>query len=162
MKNWLDEYAVWQTGSSLIEIIVATGVLALVLTALVAGMTVSLRTSAEAKYRSQAIKRGQEAMEVFRRERTLLGWDVFSGQFSSGSTYCLQELPAPKTSFAVGQCTSAQSLAVSGIDLYRQAVVAVDNTNPTDPQVKVVVSVTWDSGQGERGVDLTQVFRQWN
>jgi len=76
MKKWFNKKLLNQTGSSLIEVIVATGVIALVLTALVAGMTVSLQTSAEAKYRSQAIKRGQEAMEVFRRERTL--WRFFA------------------------------------------------------------------------------------
>jgi type II secretory pathway pseudopilin PulG len=151
-----------QAGSSLIEVVVATGVMALVLTALVAGMTVSLQTSAEAKYRSQAIKRGQEAMEVFRRERTLLGWDNFFNQFDTGSTYCLQELPAPKENFIAGECSSEESLVVSGIDLYRQAVVTVDDSDPTNPQVRVEITVTWNAGRGERGVDLTQVFRQWN
>jgi len=137
-------------------------VMSLVLTALVAGMTVSLQTSAEAKYRSQAIKRGQEAMEVFRRERSLLGWDGFADQFSSGSTYCLQELPAPKTEFTAGECTSEESLIISGLDFYRQAVVTVDDLNPTDPQIRVEITVTWDAGRGERSIDLTQVFRQWN
>ncbi|MFH2118127.1 MAG: hypothetical protein ABII10_00095, partial [Candidatus Paceibacterota bacterium] len=126
MKKWFNKKIFNQTGSSLIEVIVATGVIALVLTTLVAGMTVSLQTSAEAKYRSQAIKRGQEAMEVFRRERTLLGWDSFVAQFTSGSTYCLQTLPSPRESFSLGECTSEESLVISGIDFYRNATVTID------------------------------------
>ncbi|OGJ38332.1 MAG: hypothetical protein A2383_03685 [Candidatus Pacebacteria bacterium RIFOXYB1_FULL_39_46] len=162
MKKWFNKKLLNQTGSSLIEVIVATGVIALVLTALVAGMTVSLQTSAEAKYRSQAIKRGQEAMEVFRRERTLLGWHGFINQFGSGGTYCLQTLPAPRGSFTLGECASNESLVISGLDFYRNAIVSVDNTDPTNAQMKVEIVITWNSGRTEHNIDLTQVFRQWD
>lgn len=147
----------WQRGSSLIEIVVATGVMALVLTAIVAGLTLSLKTNAESKYRSQATKRAQEAMEVFRRERTLLGWDVFEGEFISGGTYCLKNLPAPKQAFTSGECGTDDSLVISGLDFYREATVVTNTIDPNNPQVSVTVSVQWSSGN----VTIVQDFRRW-
>src|SRR3990167_4923802 len=98
-----------QRGSSLIEIVVATGVMALVLTAILSGLTLSLKTNAESEYRSHAVKRAQEGLEVFRRERTLLGWDIFVAGFTSDTYYCLQTLPAPKTAFTTGECGADRS-----------------------------------------------------
>ena len=157
MKFFARRFRQLQQGSSLIEVVVATGVMALVLTAIVAGMTLSLKTSAESEYRSQAVKRGQEAMEVFRRERTLLGWDVFEAGFISGGAYCLQTLPAPKEAFVLGECSDDQNLVISGVDFYREAWVDINDLDPDNPQLQVTVSVRWASGS----VELVQVFRRW-
>lgn len=149
-------------GSSLIEIIVATGVMALVLTAVVAGLTLSLRTNAEASYRSEAVKRSQEAMEVFRRERALRGWDGFVTAFTSGATYCLQTLPQPEATFTSGACDEDDAIVISGLDFFRKAVITIDDSNPNDIEVRVAVGVSWDSGHGEQDVSLIQTFRQWD
>jgi hypothetical protein len=149
-------------GSSLVEVIVATGVMALVLTAVVAGLTLSLRTNAEAGYRSEAVKLSQAGMEVFRRERALRGWDGFVTAFTSGATYCLETLPAPEATFTSGACDEDDGIVVSGIDLFRKAVVTIDSSDPDDIEVRVAVGVTWDSGQGEQDVSLIQTFRQWD
>lgn len=157
MKFLNRSFAKNQPGSSLIEIVVATGVMALVLTAILAGLTLSLKTSAESEYRSQAVKRAQEGLEVFRRERTLLGWDLFVAGFTSDSFYCLQTLPAPKTAFLPGACTDSDSIVISGVDFYRQAWVTIDNSDPTQEQMQVTLSVQWPGGD----VELVQIFRQW-
>lgn len=151
----------FSVGSSLVEIVVATGVMALVLTAIVAGLTLSLKTSAESEYRVQATKRAQEAMEVFRRERTLLGWDEFTSNFTNGATYCLQELPAPREVFEDGECSSEQSLVVSGLDLYREAEVSFRNFGGDDPELVVTVTVVWNDGRNDKSVNLVQGFRRW-
>lgn len=161
MKQRVD-ISQFQPGSSLIEIVVATGVMALVLTAIVAGLTLSLKTNADSKYRSQATKRAQEAMEVFRRERTLQGWDVFADGFVDGATYCLKDLPAPKDAFTPGECTEADVLVISSVEMFREAVVLIDTSDPNDPQVEVSVTVRWDSGSNQRDVSLVQGFRRWN
>lgn len=147
-------------GSSLIEIVIVTGVMALVLTAIVAGLTLSLKTNADSEYRSRAVQRTQEAMEVFRRERTVRGWDVFISSFTSGATYCLAELPAPTEEFTEGACFNEDSIVISGVDFYREAVVTVDNSDPTDPQLRVELTTSWDSGSGERTVNIVQSFQQ--
>ena len=149
-------------GSSLVEIVIVTGVMGLVLTAIVAGLTLTLKTNADSEYRSRAVQRTQEAMEVFRRERTVRGWDAFLASFTDGATYCLDDLPTPAAAFVVGACTDDESLVISGIDFYRQAVVTIDTIVPTDPKVTVSLTTTWDSGSGERSVDLVQQFRQFD
>jgi len=145
-----------------VEIVIVTGVMAMVLTAIVAGLTLSLKTNADSEYRSQAVQRSQEAMEVFRRERTIRGWNDFLNSFTSGETYCLVTLPAPEEAFTSGACSDEQSIVVSGVDFYREAVVTVDTSNPSEPRVQVEISTSWDSGSGPRNVEIVQSFRQFN
>lgn len=151
-----------QQGSSLIEIVVATGVMALVLTAIVAGLTLSLKTNAESEYRLQAIKRAQEAMEVFRRERTLMGWDVFLEGFEDGATYCLKDLPEPRGEFLSGACDEDDRFVISGLEFTREAEVNILTTTPAEPLIEVTVRVSWQDGSRSRDVTIVQGFRQWN
>ena len=149
-------------GSSLIELIVATGVMALVLTAIVAGLTLSLKIGADSEYRTQAVKRAQEGMEVFRRERTLLGWDLFVNSLRASTTYCLATLPAPKVAFTPGLCSSSDVLIISSQEFFREATVSIDETNPTDPLVKITVTVSWAADEKAKDVVLPQTFRKWD
>lgn len=158
MKWWRRQR---QRGSTLIEIVVASGVMALVITAIVAGLTLTLKTTAESEYRSHGVKRSQEAMEVFRRERTLRGWENFVDSFTSGTTYCLATLPAPLGSFTSGACTSGQSIVINSVAFYREALVTIDSTNPDDVKVTVALETTWNTGGDEQSVNLVQEFRQW-
>lgn len=52
-----------QSGQTVIEVLIATGVVSLVMTALMATMTLSLQNSSQAKYRSLATKLGQEGID---------------------------------------------------------------------------------------------------
>lgn len=151
----------YQRGSSLIEIIIATGVMAIVLTAIVAGLTISLKTNSESEYRFQAVKKAQEAMETFRRERTLLGWQSFLTSMQANATYCLATLPEPRESFTVGACGAEDTIVISGIDFYREASVTVDTSNPNDEQIKVVITMTWYVDDDVRTAEIAQNFRDW-
>jgi len=151
-----------QQGSGLIEIIVATGVMALVLTAIIAGLTLSLRTSSETEYRSQSVKRAQEAMEVFRRERTLRGWEAFVDSVKVDSTYCMSTLPAPQATWDPGACGTTETFVISGQEFIREAQVVVDETVPTDVQVRVKIIVSWTTDENTKDVQIFQTFRKWN
>jgi type II secretory pathway pseudopilin PulG len=151
-----------QKGSSLIEIIVATGVMALVLTSIVAGLTLSLKTNAESEYRSQAVSRAQEAMEIFRRERTLLGWEAFSSSLVGDTEYCFKELPDPFEAFTGGACDSSDTIVISGQEFIREAEVNVDVANPSDPQVRVKIIMSWTTNENTKDVEIVQIFRKWD
>jgi type II secretory pathway pseudopilin PulG len=151
-----------QRGSSLIEIIVATGVMALVLTSIIAGLTLSLKTNAESEYRSQAVKRAQEAMEIFRRERTLLGWEDFTNALRNDPVYCFQDLPEPYGVFNAGTCGTDETIVISGQEFTREAEVVVDETDPNDPQVRVKIVMSWTTNDNVKDVELIQVFRRWD
>lgn len=151
-----------QVGSSLIEIIVATGVMTLVLTTIVAGLTLSLKVNAESEYRSQAVKRAQEAMEVFRRERTLLGWEGFANVLRDNKIYCFKDLPEPRGELVAGECGTSDVVVISGQEFIRQAEVEVDETDPTNPQIKVKVTMSWTTNDNVKDVEIIQVFRRWD
>jgi type II secretory pathway pseudopilin PulG len=151
-----------QQGSGLIEIIVATGVMALVLTAIIAGLTLSLRTSSETEYRSQSVKRAQEAMEVFRRERTIRGWEAFVDSVKVDSTYCMSALPSPQATWDPGVCDPSETFIISGQEFTREAIVVVDETVPTDVQVRVKIIVSWVTDENSKDVQIFQTFRKWN
>ncbi|MBT4124430.1 MAG: hypothetical protein HN981_01470 [Candidatus Pacebacteria bacterium] len=153
---------VLQKGSSLIEIIVAVGVMALVLTAIVASLTLSLKTNAESEYRSQAVKRAQIAMEAFRRERTLLGWEGFSDSLRDNTTYCFQTIPAPKEAFVAGACEATDTIVISSQEFFREAEVVVDETVPSEPQIRVKITVSWSTNDSVKDVELVQTFRKWD
>jgi type II secretory pathway component PulJ len=144
-----------QRGQTIIEVLIATVVVALVMTAIAAALTSSLRNTAESKFRSYASSYAQQAMEVFIRERSLLGWQQFTEATLSG-VFCLNELPADTEAFLnmpVGACT--ESVVYSGTDFFREANVTVVNAD----EIRVEVLVEWQDSGRERQVRVTQEFR---
>lgn len=142
-------------GQSIIEVLVATVVVALVMTAIAAALTSSLRNTTESKFRSYAVAHGQEAMEVFVRERSLLGWQQFQEAVISGQ-FCMNDLPTNSEAFItmpVGTC--ANGVAYSGTNFVREANVTVVSPD----EIRVEVFVTWSDNGRDREVSLVQVFR---
>ena len=123
-------------GSSLIEIIIATAVVGSILTAVAMALTFSIKSTAEANYRSVATTKAQEAMEVFRREKTLLGWADFYSVAGGASTYCLNTLPMVVDGLAsvVGDCGTIYGLVVAGVgtSFMREAEVSTGTDLVTD------------------------------
>jgi Tfp pilus assembly protein PilV len=146
-----------QSGQSIIEVLISTSVIAMVMVAIAGGIVLSLKNTSDSKFRGLATSRGQEAIEVYRRERAILGWDSFHDAITTG-TVCLNTLPTNSTEFlalAVGEC--AQGTAVAGTTLTREAVVSV----PAADEVKVEIVVTWVDGQTTREVRQIQAFRAY-
>jgi Tfp pilus assembly protein PilV len=144
-------------GQSIIEVLIATSVIAMVMVAIASGIVLSLKNTSDSKFRGLATTRGQEALEVFRRERGILGWATFRDATVDG-TVCLNTLPTNSTEYlalAVGACT--QGTAVAGTTLTRQAIISV----PASDQVEVEIVVSWVDGQTTREVRQSQVFREY-
>lgn len=144
-----------QSGQTIIEVLIATVVVALVMTAIASALTSSLRNTAEGKFRSYANTHAQQAMEVFIRERNLLGWQQFTESVISGA-FCLNELPADSAAFLImpsGSCT--EGVAFAGTEFVRQANVTVVNAE----EIRVEVEVLWEDNGRNREVSLTQEFK---
>ncbi len=119
-------------GFSLIEAIVVIGISGLTLTAITATLTYSIKSNAEARYRSLASSAANQAMELFVKTRVLSDWTTF--KTFSGKNYCLHSLP----SLTEGNCSSYSDLGLNaGITFKRTAAVT-----GTDP-VNVKIKVTW-------------------
>jgi type II secretory pathway pseudopilin PulG len=152
-----------QSGQSLIEVIMATGVVALVMTALAASMTISVKSAAQSKYRALATKYGQEVLEVYRRERARMGWESFHDILladGAGATYCLEETLPPTTQDFIdleagGTCQNGFSAA--GTTFYREASHSVISAD----QVQVTVTVKWMDADRIREVELRQDLHNW-
>lgn len=66
-----------QAGMGLIEVLIAVMTTALMLTAVAILMTMSIKNSAEARYREVANSRSQDVIEFFKRKRATEGWETF-------------------------------------------------------------------------------------
>ncbi|NCN87589.1 MAG: type II secretion system protein [Candidatus Pacebacteria bacterium] len=146
-----------QTGSGMIEILIATGVVGLVMTAVASGFVLSVKNSAISKYRVLSATRAQEAMEVFRREKVILGWSQFYETLTA-STYCLDTLASNSAQFkemVVGACDDDSVIA--GTSFTREALV--DITSPTEIRVEILVE--WLDGDVLRSSNLIQEFKEY-
>jgi Tfp pilus assembly protein PilV len=147
-----------QSGSSMIEILIATGVVGLVMTAVAAGLVLSVKNSSISKYKVLSATRAQEAMEVFRREKTLLGWTQFY-ETMTAATYCINTLASNSAQFkamAAGSC-DAESV-IAGTSFTREALVNV--TGPQEIRIEIVVD--WMDGDIPRSSNLIQEFKQYD
>ncbi len=85
-----------QSGQSMIEMLLALGVAAVVLVALVKVASLSVTSSVFARQKSQATRLGSEALEWARSQRDELGWDGFYAKVTGapgGVGYCLPSIP---------------------------------------------------------------------
>lgn len=146
-----------QKGSSMIEILIATGVVGLVMTAVASGLVLSVKNSAISKYKVLSATRAQEAMEVFRREKVLLGWAQFYESLSA-NTYCVNTLASDSAQFKAmetGACSDGDFIA--GTSFTREALVNI--TSPDEIRVEIVVD--WLDGDIQRNSNLIQEFKQY-
>jgi len=151
----------FQAGQSIIEVLIATGVVALVMTALMATMTLSLQNSSQSKYRSLATKIGQEGMESFRQFRDELGWETFYEVINSqgDGMYCLNTTPATieqLQALSYGTCTDFP-ISRTGVAFQREVDVQIISAD----RISFQVTVTWQDGLEERNTTLTQEFNNW-
>ncbi len=153
-------------GQSIIEVVIAIGIVSLVMTALVSLVAVSVKNAGEAKAKAVATQYTQDALEFFRQERILLGWDTFLQTVQnrgSSVTYCLDILPATPTAFAAlpsAACNSTQF--VDSKQLFQRQATAVIATVGGKKQMTVTVTVTWQDGAMNRQSSAVIVFNGWN
>jgi len=116
-----------------------------------------VNSQAEAKYRSLATHRAQEAMEVFRREKVLLGWAQFSDSIV-GDTYCVNTLPSNSTTFQTMETGVCDEEGVIADTIFsREALVDI-----LADRIRVEIVVDWQDGDRDESVSLVQEFRQYD
>lgn len=146
-----------QLGSTLVEVILVTAVVATVLTALAASVSMSAQNTNRNQTTTMATSLAQEMLEVFHRERYALGWESFRTALGSG-TYCLNDLPADSASFsntANQECAGTEF--ITDTNYQREAVVTISSD-----QVRVVSVVSWMDGHDEKQIEVEQIFKEIN
>lgn len=150
----------YSLGSSLIELLMATAVAAIVLTAVATSMIFSLKNAAQARYRDTATTLAQDVVEFFRRERAELGWGVFVNALDAQTEVCVTGTLTDETTltdFVDGPCVTIES--IGGASFKRDVTILY----PDDDTVRIMVSVSWLTGEADwQSVSIDQVLTKWN
>lgn len=132
-----------EKGQTLFEIVVALGIGVVVITSIVAVVTVSLRNANFAKNKTEATKYTQEALEWLRSEKEK-DWPVFFARSGSPAYWCLQSLSWPDSA---GQC--AQNQTISGATTFTRNVTLTTTDIDGDlalDDIAATVTVSWSEG----------------
>ena len=150
-------------GQTIIEVIMATGVVGLVMTAIVAIASVSVRNTAQAKAKTLGTKFSQEAMDYLRQQRGVLGWESFVAtvqQDGTNARYCLSTIPTSTAAFqALGNrsCNANEKVDNKGI-FTRYADLQIINGTPQ--RLRVTVTVSWSESGIAKTSTAVQEFRK--
>lgn len=151
----------------MIEMVVATGMVSLVLVAIVSGIALSIRNSRFSKNKALATRYAQEAVEKFRNYRDEVGWEPFVNEVLGGSAnqvYCLPTMPASASEVATfsGACENERITTSSGTtEFLRQAQVAVSTQNNPNDTADVLVTISWTEGSKTHQVHIDSRLHSW-
>lgn len=154
-----------QTGSTLIEVLIATIVVGVILTGVVGALTSSLKNSSEAQNRQVATRLAQEALELFNQQKAISSWsDFYDMPSDSGDFYCV-----PTTSLNVASLSTTTATIIStackvspapgGVNttFYRGIKKTYDAT-VTPPAVEIKAVVQWQDGSSTREATATKKY----
>jgi type II secretory pathway pseudopilin PulG len=152
------------SGQTLIEVLLVTGVMALLLTALVSVMTTSIARNRLSQERSVAVRLAQEGVEWFRGERDRLGWNQFISELGSSTNICL-----PDASVAVDDNAEMRFRECDVVSYntdyinqiyWRDLVLYYQNSSPNAPEhYEVMIRVDWNGNNGSPVEVSTEVAR---
>ncbi len=143
-------------GGSLIEVLVATMVVAVSLVAISIIMMYSVQRTAQARYEEIAKSLAQDAIETFHKERAYTGWNAFYNRFDGGGAFCVNTA----TQTITAKSGSCAGITQAGMTFNREVTMTL-----TGGALRAVAVVEWTSGLGggvdtTRDVTLTQDFRK--
>lgn len=142
---------VTQSGQTLLELVVALGVVAVVLMGLVSAVTSSLRYGQASRFRSRSVKYAQEGIELTRKLRDANTWDVFAAYSGTGTkSWCLSESGVWSADDGTGCSMAAGSL-------FRRSVSFTWN----DPVMEVTSVTSWGEHVSSTTVTLKTFFSAW-
>lgn len=148
-------------GQTLIEVIIAIGLVVLVLLTLVSALTLAVRNNQFAKDQVLARNRSREALEWLRSMRDQMGFDAFYSMVQSDSppvVYCLATLPSTTAgAIALGNQVCLPTDLVSGTKYVRSMTL----TTPSVDEVDATVAVTWTDGGKTHQSQSTLYLKRW-
>lgn len=150
----------WKWGQTIIEVLVAVGVVALGLLALVQVATKSVANSGFSKRQAVATALAVEGMEWIKGQRSGLDWEDF---YKSSGSYNLNSFPGSWTGWVAGVCSGSVPgmIYTRCVTMAAEAVTPVPGPGPVVQQLRVVVDVTWDeSGRVAKSSQETVFLRR--
>lgn len=143
-------------GQSLVEVVVALGVVAALAVALVTTSLVTQRTSLQAKNNTQATKLAQQTIEQMRVLRDRKGFD----SLSTGSCFTLNTTNSDPAMWTLPACSGAtlngEVVTLNNTDFRRK--IAIATPSGTANQKQVIVTVEWTDSGGNQKVTNTTIL----
>jgi hypothetical protein len=141
------------SGQSLVEVVVATGVITVIVTGLVVAAITSLKASQSSRARSIATKLTQDGMESMRNIRDN-GWQTFIS-YSDGEAWCF-----PITNVLQGHGSTCTNNITIGTVRFTRTVLVTSQAGPPE-SADVTISVTWNESGITRTSQAKSMFTQW-
>ena len=145
-------------GQTIVEIIIAVALAAMVVTALVSLNSVVLKTNSSSLKRGQANKVATLALEAVRYHRDSLG---YVNAFDQNGKICFQIATESNASDSLSKkanCTFEDVAFEGGI--FRRKI-EVDAESNTTFSRKVTVTVEWDESTGVKQIVLNTFLSKW-
>lgn len=143
-------------GQSLLEAVVALGIITIVIMGLIRAGVVGVRNSSSSETQALTARYGTEAIEWLRNEESILGWASFSAPFNTvGDYYCLPNSPltvSVSLTGALGSLNLVNCPPISGTGIVRKVRVVL--TTP----LELSVEETWVEGNNQRSVSYNAQF----
>lgn len=148
-----------QKASTLIEVLIAVSIIALVLTAVGSMISMSIKLADSNEKQQLALQKAEEALEFFRKERSINSWYSFSTPLVDGAVYCVSSLPESVASLSakLGTCSDSDVLEAARYRFKRQAVIDFDGFS----SVKVEIDIDWQEGTRLKNLSLDQSFENY-
>lgn len=145
----------YSSGQSILEVLFATTVVALVLVAVLSTIITSLRNARTSMEQAQATSYASEALEWLRHQRDGQGWIPFKEQ-AIADVYCLPALPADINSLngAAGACVDNP---IPNTYFVRELTIA----HLANDEIQTTVTVSRPSRAGTAVTTLEGRFNQW-
>lgn len=151
-------------GFTIVELVVATAIVSLVLVAVTAGVTFSIRNSRFSQEKSLSVRYAQEGIEWMRYHRDILGWGNFNAtlnqRFGSGNSFilCLNNIELetePTQDLSINHGGECEENPIEG-----KYVRILEVNRQSDNVIELVSRVSWDnSGEPERTIIQTSLYR---
>lgn len=146
-------------GQSLFEVVVAIGISALIITAIVALVTNSISNSSYSRNQSIATNDAQQLLEWLRgqRDSDIQSFLNHIDPSLGGSTvYCFKSLDWSKRT----SCSGSQD-NIPGTIFLREGVFTKVSPAPDQTVFSVDITVTWNDSQGDHKVVNSTDFSDW-
>ncbi len=144
-------------GQTLVEIVVALGVVGVVMLAITVTVTTALSNVQYSKLQNQATQYAQQGMEIIRNMRDT-NWANFNtfGTNSPGTNYCLADSCTTLGGAACSTasvCDTTPNIAISGTNVFiRQVKITKNSGNCTiGSATEINVTVKWTDGKCASG-----------
>lgn len=154
-----------QRGQSILEILIAVAVTAVLLVSLLSLGTTSVKTSTYSRDLNLATKFSNQVADWLRNQRTEIGWVSFTEiliNHGNEFTLCLNDFPNNISEFGLivpGNCNYAGGELISGTSFWREAHFNLTTVN--DGTIKATIHTHW-IGAKEYKAEIETIIGQWN